>query len=113
VLVITWGSASNGPPEVVLINPATDRVIGGPSPGAAPQGAAQTVAVTPNGQFACAASYRGTGGVWVLDLATRKNSESDPGTRQGLAGIAVSPNGRFAIAADLPRAKYLSSLRRP
>lgn len=98
VLVITRGRANPGPPEVVLINPATDRVIDDLS--LHRDGAAQTVAVTPNGRFAYSPIFGGTGGVWVINLVTRKSVKVIPTPDTGMVGIAVSPNGRFVIATD-------------
>jgi YVTN family beta-propeller protein len=101
MLVITRGRDNNGPPEVALINPATNRVIDDLS--LRRDGAAQTVAVTPNGRFAYSAIFGGTGGVWVIDLATRKTVKVIPTPDKGMVGIAVSPNGRFVIATDFTR----------
>jgi len=98
VLVITRGRGDNGPPEVTLINPATDRIIGDLS--LRRGGAAQTVAITPNGKFAYSAIYGGPGGVWVINLASRKTVKVIPTPDKGMIGTAVSPNGRFVIATD-------------
>lgn len=98
LLVVTRGQTEDGPPEVTLIDPVTNQITGDLSLNR--PGAAQTVAVSPDGKFAYAAIFGGTGGIWVINLATRATVTTIPTPDTGMIGIQVSPDGRFVAATD-------------
>lgn len=98
LLVVTRGQVEDGPPEVTLISPVTNQITGDLSLNR--PGAAQSVAVSPDGRFAYAAIFGGPGGVWVIDLANQKTVTVVPTPDIGMVGVQVSPDGRFVVATD-------------
>src|SRR6266536_1936651 len=69
LLVVPRGRGDLAPPETLLVDPATNQIVGDLTLGRA--GATQAATVTPDGRFAYVSILGGTGGVWVIDLATR------------------------------------------
>lgn len=99
-VVITRGRSYKCPREITMISTATNKIVADLL--RKREGAAQTVAVTPDGKFAYAAifGYKGPGGVWVVNLVTHKSVKVIATPDPSNVGTAVSPDGRFVIATD-------------
>lgn len=69
LLVVPHGTGDLGPPEVLLVDPAIDEIVGELILMRA--GATQSATITLDGRFAYVSILGGEGGVWVIDLATR------------------------------------------
>lgn len=96
-------SPLSGPPEVDIIDPATDAVVNHVSIAGFDTASPNAIDVTPDGHFAYITLSNfsgGPGGVWVLDLSTLSTvtviNTGDP----TVFGVRVSPNGTFALATN-------------
>lgn len=98
LLVVPRGRGDLAPPEALIINPATNQIVNDLT--LARAGAPESATVTPNGRFAYVSILGGTGGVWVIDLATRSTVTvvATPDTRN--FGVKATPDGRFVFATD-------------
>jgi YVTN family beta-propeller protein len=98
LLVVPRGRGDLGPPEVLLVNTATDQIVGDLMLGRA--GAVQSATITPDGRFAYAGILGGSGGVWVIDLATSSTVTVIPTPDTRIFGVRASPDGRYVFATD-------------
>lgn len=98
LLVVPRGRGDLAPPEVLLIDPTTNQIVGDLMLDRA--GAPQSATVTPDGRFAYVSILGGTGGVWVIDLATRSTVTVIPTPDTRIFGVNASPDGRFVFATD-------------
>jgi YVTN family beta-propeller protein len=97
-LVVPRARGDLAPPEALLINPATDQITNDLTLGSA--GATQSAAVSPDGNFAYVTILGGTGGVWVINLATASTVTVIPTPDTRNFGVAVTPNGQYALVTD-------------
>ncbi len=98
LLVVPRGRGDLAPPETLLVDPATNQIVGDLTLGRA--GATQAATVTPDGRFAYVSILGGTGGVWVIDLATRSTVTVIPTPDTRIFGVEATPDGRFVFATD-------------
>jgi YVTN family beta-propeller protein len=102
LLLVPRSRGHSGPPEILLVDPASDQVVDSIVM-SGNQGAAMDVAVSPDGRFAYATLFGfGTaqGGVWVIDLRSRTTVTVVPTPDVRMHGIGISPDGRFVLATD-------------
>jgi YVTN family beta-propeller protein len=98
LLVVPRGRGDLAPPEALLIDPASNQIVADLTLGRA--GATQSATVTPDGRFAYVSILGGTGGVWVIDLATRSTVMVIPTPDTRIFGVQATPDGRFVLATD-------------
>jgi YVTN family beta-propeller protein len=98
LLVVPRGRGDLGPPEVLLINPATNQIVDDLMLSRA--GATESATVTPDGHFAYVSILGGMGGVWVIDLTTHSTVTVIPTPDTRNFGVEVTPDGRFVFATD-------------
>jgi YVTN family beta-propeller protein len=102
LLLVPRGRGHSGPPEILLVDPATDQLVGSIRLSSS-AGAVIDVAVTPDGRFAYASLFNlggPQGGVWVIDLSTRSTVTVVPTPDERTHGIGMSPDGRFVFATN-------------
>ncbi|MFL6118734.1 cytochrome D1 domain-containing protein [Actinophytocola sp.] len=101
LLVVPRGR-SDGGPEAVLIDTATDRVVA--DIGLTDAGGPQAATITPDGRFAYVGIFGGVlggdGGVAVVDLTRRTTIRVIATPAPEVHGVRVSPDGRFVIATN-------------
>jgi YVTN family beta-propeller protein len=98
LLVVPRGRGDLAPPETLLIDPATNQIVADLLLSRA--GATQAATVTPDGRFAYVSILGGTGGVWVINLATRSTVTVIPTPDTRMFGVEATPDGRFVFATD-------------
>ncbi|MCI0724187.1 MAG: hypothetical protein L0338_35285 [Acidobacteria bacterium] len=99
LLIVPRSRGDFGPPEVLLIDPATNQIVDTifQDPRV---GAVLDVAVTPDGRFAYAGIFGGFGGVWVIDLVTRSTVTVIPTLDSRIHGVGITPDGRFVFVTN-------------
>lgn len=98
LLVVPRGRGDLGPPEVLLINPATNQIVDDLTLSRA--GATESATVTPDGYFAYVSILGGMGGVWVIDLTTHSTVTVIPTPDTRNFGVMVTPDGRYVFTTD-------------
>jgi YVTN family beta-propeller protein len=101
LLVVPRVRGDLAPPEVLLINPATNQIVDDLLLSRA--GATESATVTPDGHFAYVSILGGgggMGGVWVIDLTTHSTVTVIPTPDTRNFGVMATPDGRFVLATD-------------
>jgi len=102
LLLVPRSRGHAGPPEILLVDPATDQVVDSIVM-SGNQGAAMDVAVSPDGRSAYATLFGfgvAQGGVWVVDLRSRTTAAVVPTPDVRMHGIGITPDGRFVFATN-------------
>ena len=97
-LVVPRGRGDLGPPEALVIDPATDQIVNDLTLSVA--GATQSAAIGPDGHFAYVTILGGAGGVWVIDLRTASTVTVIPTPDTRNFGVAATPDGNYVLATD-------------